>query len=739
MRRRLSIVLVISILWIGIGSFLWPVKLSKDGKFIIPDKVSGKIVIDGELNEATWKQEPIAPGFITVHPTFGKDLGLTTRVWAAYDGKNLYFAFHCLDPQPEKIKTSISQRDDILRDDFVGILLDAMGNRQASYDFYVNPNGIQADAVSSSIKGSDMTADFVWESKGKLGADGYTAEMCIPLESIRYQEGKGKEVKMGIIFVRSVPHLGARAYWPEKQRWEHTEFNAMATLVYKNLKERRFMLEMLPNFTFSRNAERTDADTWDNSSETNLGLGIKYGITSSITAEATINPDFSQVESDTFQAEVNLRYPIFYSEKRPFFLESKEVLGFTVIKDSMMASAVHTRRIVDPGWAAKVSGSAGKINFAVLAANDRSAGREWDAGINPNEGKSALFGIVRAKYNIGSDNFVGFLYTGRHFEGESNDVFGADVKYRFSKYLRGSLSYLNTNTRQAEGEPVQTGGGVNAMMEFYSPKLISWGIYERYSTDFYIATAFQNRVGISRGAVGIGPMFRLKIKALPWLKRLIPFVHYYRVFDLQTRMTDYSLEMATNFTFSPRGEINLEYWIEDEAWAGRLFNKKYFHSIGYIQLFKWLYFQEDITLGEQIYYHPFDPFLGNQKNLYFLLMLEPGKKLKLGMDYQYVIFKDKVNRQEIYSANIYNVFATYQFNKYFFLRGIVRYDGYRDKLLTDMLASFTLIPGTVVHLGYGSLYLRNQWQQGMWVPGQGDLMKMREGIFFKASYLWRIK
>ncbi|UCH94057.1 MAG: carbohydrate binding family 9 domain-containing protein [Candidatus Aminicenantes bacterium] len=723
------------------GNLLWSVRLSKDGQEIFTDRVTGKITIDGELEETAWKQPALTPVLKTILPTAGKDLQIETRIWAAYDKKNLYFAFYCRDPEPGKIKNSISQRDDIFRDDHVGISLDTMGSRQSSCDFFINPNGIQTDSVTSSLKWMDFTADFIWESAGKLTGDGYQVEVRIPLESIRYQvsKGKNKEVKMRVFFFRSIPHLGIKAYWPMMNYWKQMEFNAMATLVYTGLKTGGLKMEILPNFTFNRDSERIEENKWDKSTFTNLGVGIKYGITSSITAEATVNPDFSQVESDAFQVEVNRRYPLFYSEKRPFFLESKEVLEFTIIKESMMLSAVHTRRIVDPGWAAKVSGTSGKLNFAVLAANDRSAGQPWETGTNPHEGKSAFFGIARAKYNIGGDNFIGFLYTGRHLGDQRNDVVGGDLKYRFSKYLKGSFSYLHTATRQEQGDSLEIGSGVNAMLEFYSPKLVTWGIYERYSTDFFMATAFHNRVGISRGACGIGPILPVKIKQLPWLKRIIPFVHYYRLYDLGTKMTDISREFAVNLGFSPIGELNLEYWHENEAWAGRIFDKKYFHSIGFIQLFKWLQLYEDITIGEQIYYHPSDPFKGSAKTINLTFLLEPTTKLKLGLDYWYSDFKEKQTGRKIYSLNIYDLFTTYQFNKYFSLRGIVRYDSLQDKLLTDFLASFTLIPGTVVYLGYGSLYLENQWQNGMWIPGQGDLLKMREGIFFKASYLWRLK
>jgi len=246
-----------------------------------------------------------------------------------------------------------------MMDDFVAIMLDGLGNRQTSYEFFINPHGIRMDAVDSAVSGMDVTPDFVWESAGKLTPDGYQVEVRIPLDSIRCQKGKGKdkEVQMGVLFYRSVTHLGMAGCWPEFQPGQ-TIFNGMSKIIYQGLKKGGLRLEILPNFTYNRSSERNETETWDKNTDTNLGIALKYGITSSITAEATVNPDFSQVESDVFQVEVNQRYPLFFSEKRPFFMESQEVLDFTVVHDAMaslleygmMVSPIHTRRIVDPGW-----------------------------------------------------------------------------------------------------------------------------------------------------------------------------------------------------------------------------------------------------------------------------------------------------------------------------------------------------------------------------------------------------
>jgi hypothetical protein len=747
--RSLIITLTIGILILTLSghvSLLRAVELLEGDSIIIPDKVSPShpIKIDGELNEEAWKLPPINKKFKSIYPNYGDPLTQETLVWASYDKKNLFFAFKCFDAEPNKIKTSIAQRDSISNDDRVGILLDASGNKQTGYEFYINPNGIQEDAVNSavSVSGSDKSPDFVWESAGKITPEGFQVEVRIPLESIRYQAGK--EVKMGVIFIRQISRLGTRGTWPEIQPGQ-TLFNFMAVLLYKDLRE-SLKLEVLPNFTYSHSSDRQEVDTWAKETDTNIGVGVKYGITSSITAEATINPDFSQVESDAFQVEVNQRYPVFYSEKRPFFMESKEVLDFGVAKWGMMVAPIHTRFIVDPGWAVKFSGSTGRMNFALLAANDRAPGRAWEGGVNPDEGKSALFGIVRAKYNIGSDNSIGILYSGRYFAGQSNHAAGADLMYRLSKNIRATLSYLYTATREAEGAPLKEGNGWNAMLRYSTTTFFSMAAYERYDTDFFMASAFINRIGIGRWIIGAGPRFNMKIKKVPWFKLIQPYVYYLKLHDLGTKMDDTSWIFGVTFSFAPMGEVNFEYYSEDEAWAGELFHKKYFVGMGSIQLFKWLYLYGSFISGDSIYYDFQNPFMGRGHTFNMSAAVQPNIKLNIAFNYSYTDLHQRQNSPpvpgvkegKVYSLNIYNFRTTYQFNKYFFIRGILRYNSYQERLLTDFLASFTLIPGTVVHLGYGSIYLRNQWVDNRWVPGQGDFLPMKRGLFFKASYLWRI-
>jgi len=718
-------------------NFVQAVQLQESGNIIIPDRTTEAIKIDGDLNEKIWSNESISEDFFTIYPVFGEKLGHMTKIWMAYDNHNLYFAFKCLDHEPGKIKTSISRRDTIAsRDDSVGVVIDAVGNRQASYEFYVNANGIQEDGLTSAVNGwsYDNSPDFVWDSGGKIVDDGYQVEISIPLENLRFKSGE--EVKMGIIFMKNISRLGKIGAWPVIEAGQ-TQFNAMATVIYRGL-EKGLKLEVLPNFVYSRDVEREDGGSWgENDVSKNIGVSFKYGITSSITGEATFNPDFSQVESDAFQVEVNQRYPVFYSEKRPFFMEGTDVFDFGLISQGMMISAVDTRRIVDPGWAAKLSGTSGKMIFTLLAANDNAPGRAQDSQTNANEGKDALWGIFRAKYSLGGDNSLGVLYSGRHFAGDKNNVLGTDLQYRLFKNARVKLSYLYSRTKVADEGQNKNGGGLNAMLEYSSREVDVVAAYERYSENFLMYSAFQNRTHISRGIFYLGPS--IYVKKLNWIQRLQPHVQYSRLYDMGTRMFDTNWWVGIDAYFTRGGFIRFEFRRDKEEWQGQLYSQKYLFAFARVQLFKWLYMDGFCRYGDQIYYHPEEPCLGTGPNISIGFVLQPGVKLNMNLQYVYNALYRKTDDLKLLSVDIVNLQATYQFNKYFFIRGAVRYDDYQEKLLTDFLASFTLIPGTVIHLGYGSLYEQKEWRDNQWVPGQDRFLNMKNGLFFKISYLWRIK
>jgi hypothetical protein len=705
---------------------------------VLPTKKTVKI--DGVLDDEIWNQ-PALNGtnqeFQTYNPMHGDTLPQKTRVWVSYDSRNLYFAFKCMDTDPEKIKTSVTRRDNQWNDDWVGIALDAMGNGQATYDLFVNPSGVQGDIYMTLNNGEDSSPDWVWESAGRVTEDGYVVEIKLPLKSIRYKSGKS--VDMGILFWRRISRLGVSGAWPALVSGE-SRFKVMATMNLKNLESSR-NIEILPSITHGSTRQRVSASKWGAMDKnTDAGISIKYGFTSAMTGELTVNPDFSQVESDSFQVNVNRRYPIFYSEKRPFFMESQGLFNIAGTGgDYNMSTAVHTRRIVDPSWGARFTGTVGKTTFGVLASQDRFPGQAWEDETNPNEGKSAFFSIARAKHNFGSNSYVGVLFSRRDFAGTHNQVIGGDSKIRLARSHTMEMTFMNSRTWESDsiGNDSRSGNMMVLSYEHFTNKLGIMAFVEHYGKNFQLDTGFYNRTGITSGTFYFGPQFVPSSKKLSWIKRINPFFFGFYLHDTITDMDDMLALFAIRFSFTRQGWFRTDFRFHNESWVDQTFKKKGIRVQGGLQLYKWINIEGNVSYMDSIYYDAEEPFLGKNLSMGGGVTIQPNSKFRQGIYLDYVDFRDPDTDKRVYDAFILNSSTTYQFNKYFFLRGIVRYDNYQENLLTDFLASFTLIPGTVVHVGYGALYEKDYQGIDLSRTDPSKFIQTRQSFFFKASYLWR--
>jgi hypothetical protein len=717
---------------------LTAVELDENAQRVVPDLIAAAVKIDGQLSEEAWSLAPIRRQWTTFNPTYGETLDFPTDVWLAYDRGNLYFAFRCHDPEPAKIKTSLAKRDSGGSDDWVGVAIDGLNNRQSTCEFYVNPSGVQLDGMATAMYADnlDTAHDFVWESAARIDAGGYTAEIRIPLESLRFKGGA--KVEMGMMFFRHISRLGRMGSWPEIKVGRN-QFHFLAAVVYDELKK-GLNLELLPNFTLNRGSARHEDDSWRAAEWTaTTGLSLKYGLSSSVTAEATINPDFSQVESDAFQVEVNQRYPVFYSEKRPFFMEGVNAFDFGMINNGMMLASVYTRFIADPDWAGKLSGTAGRTQFALLAADDRAPGLEWEEGANPDAGRRAYWGLLRLKYSLGSDDSLGLIYSGRSFAGGYNQVAGADLQYRMFQSLRLLVSYLHSETVDATGEPSRSGNGFSAMAQYSDRRWQTWATAEIWDKDFAMASAFLYRSAIRRGQFFLGRNLYPR-RGSSWLERMQATFRFEAVHDITTGLDDHSANLTFSLYPKRNGLFRVVYSSGGEGWAGRHFSLQTWAASGRMQVCRWLFAFAYFGFGDKIYYDPQDPFLGSGSQLQLLATVQPSIHLNLDLEYIRDVLSRRAHglREPVYAVQIANLLASYQFNRFFFVRGALRYDDYQKQLLTDFLASFTLIPGTVIHLGYGSLYEGRPWADAHWVPGSGRLREMKNSLFFKVSYLWRI-
>ncbi len=694
-------------------------------------------VLDGILDDEAWQTAAVVDDpWITYNPVNGNELPQRTRAYLAYDDQNLYFAFHCLDSSPDQIKTSLTKRDGIFEDDWVGLSIDTVGGKKYGYEFFVNPSGAQADAFRTGDM-EDSSTDWVWYSAGRIVADGYIVEIRQPLKNLRFSSGK--DVRMGIIFWRRISRLGMSGSWPRLLPGQSMG-GSQAELRITEL-ARPLVLEALPSFTYTSGRDRLSPVAWSGADQTrDLGFAVKYGITSSIVAEATLNPDFSQVESDALQVTVNQRYPVLYSEKRPFFMEAGNLFDLGGVGDGLgnMIMPVNTRSVVDPQWGIRLTGEQGKASFALLAAADRSPGNSWEGEVNPDLGRQATFWISRGKLGLGRDNYIGMLYSGREFGAEYNRALAVD----FSLHLLGNHLLMGHYIQSFSNQPAAgavNGGYLTAEYAYNRGNTAILAMIENIDSGFQMDTAFYQRSGIATAKLYLQTRIVPNAKKLPWLFGITPSLYAAVIQDKVSGMDDTELMVEGRANFTRKGQLAGYYYLGRECWAGRAFQRSTAQLSVSLQPFKWLNIHSCYGFGNAIYYDPVDPFLGHRTQLHANFTLQPTQNLNLFAEHSISRFRRPDSGEKVYDQGIWHGRLTYQFNSKLFVRGLVQYDTFFQRVLGDFLASFTTIPGTVLYLGYGSLNESRSWVDGGWQRGvTGDrFYQARQSLFFKVSYRYQ--
>jgi hypothetical protein len=687
--------------------------------------------IDGRLDDAAWTREPLQIGeWVSYNPLYGERLPHRTRVWATYDARYLYFAFDCTDPEPSRIKTSIARRDSMFSDDWVGLKLDAMGNGQTSYDMFVNPSGVQGDILTSSARGETSSVDWVWDSAARQTPEGYVVEIRVPVQSIRFKSGA--EVPMRVLFWRRVSRLGMSVAWPDLPPGK-SAFERQTTMMVRNL-EWQGVREVIPSVTESINQARQSPTAWSSADDTtNLGVSAKLGLTSAVTLDGTINPDFSQVESDAFQVQVNQRYPVFFSEKRPFFMEGMGIFELAGSGgDGNMIASVHTRRIVDPLFGAKLSGTIGKVTFGTITAADAAAGRveaQYD-------GKRKLYNIARATYSLGPGSYAGAIVTDTEFAGGYNRVAGGDLSLKIGRQLV-SATFLQSASAAPGADQTTTGAMAQAMYAFNSRRYGLAAQIEHYDEQFQMDTAFYNRTGTTGGWAYAGVNLYPDKNRASWVKKVNPFVFYQRVHDRVQGGDDDVQVFAVRANFTRNGSLRADVLRIQEAWAQREYNTVIYRLQGSVQATRWLYISGNVRRGDGLYYDSVNPFVGPSSLQSATVTFQPSARLAQNVTVQRVTLDRPGGAGQVYDVRVVNTRTTYQFTPRLAVRGIVQYDSSRRRVLGDFLSSYEVRPGTVFYAGYGTLFEQREYREGGWRPGEGDYLTTNRGVFIKASYLHR--
>src|SRR5882724_2686579 len=426
-------------------------------------------VIDGKLDDEVWKTAAVFKDFYQVQPGDNITPSKPTEAMIGYDAKTIYFAFHCYD-EPDKIRATVAKRDDVFGEDNVRVFLDTFNDQRRAYVLGWNPLGVQQDGIMTEGSGQDFSVDIVMESKGMITTDGWTLEVAVPFKSLRYEAGKGK--LWGIHIWRNIDRFNDEIdSWMPNSRDISSQLSQEGHITgLENISTER-TLEIIPSVTLSETGKRVNALSLAQMAANpalldpgrilnqpikfDIGLTAKYSLTPTVTLDLAINPDLAQVEADQTVVTANQRFPIFFDEKRPFFLE-----GIDIFKTSIRA--VHTRAIIDPDLAVKLSGKRGKNTFGILLASDNAPGNftaeeRLDSKTLPAIqrflDKNAYIGILRLKRDIGTGSNIGLLLTSYNFIEKHNQLGGIDGRFKISKQKTFSFQVLGSTSRRCFSEP----------------------------------------------------------------------------------------------------------------------------------------------------------------------------------------------------------------------------------------------------------------------------------------------
>jgi len=420
-------------------------KPNESPEVLIGKILNGQIELDGELKEEIWENAVKINNFCEVEPGDNVKPEVNTEVYMCYDDDNVYFGFVCYDDAPEKIRKTLTQRDAIYNDDFIGVMIDTYGEGKQAYELLINSKGIQADLLWTTPGNEDDTYDAIWYSEATVLNDRWEAEISIPFKSIRFPSKDVQEWKMHII--RNRPRENRQQMsWVKIERNSTTLFSQSGKLKGIEKIKGGNNIEILPYFTSSQSgsiSDYSDANSkFDNEKiKGQFGFNLKYGISSTLTADFTYNPDFSQIEADAGIISVNSPFALFYSEKRPFFIEGANIF-------SSPLRVVYTRTINNPVAAMKLSGKIGKNEIGYFTAYDNNTPfiipfEDNSDFISTN--RKSLSNIFRFKHTLNNESYVGFLFTDRQVNKPGNDFLNVDGYNRvfgFDGYVNLSENYF---------------------------------------------------------------------------------------------------------------------------------------------------------------------------------------------------------------------------------------------------------------------------------------------------------
>jgi len=661
-------------------------------------------IIDGKFDPVYEKFLKIDK-FYQIEKKWGYPISEKTVAYIGFDDKNFYFAIKCYDSKPSRIRATLSKRDKFENNDMVIFFLDTFQTKRKSLVFGFNPLGIQLDGIrdDENYKSNmDFAWDTLWYSIGKIYDWGYFVEARIPFRSLRFRSNRNVQ-EWGFVIGRIIAGKGETAVSFNFDRKKRGVLSQADTLILnKRLISGRNM-EIIPTFTGLKNkGDKINPE---------FGLSFKYGITSNSTIDFTINPDFSHIEADEGMIDINQRYALYYSEKRPFFLEAKEMF-------EMPMNLFYSRRIVSPQWGVKFTGRFGKFGIGLISAKDTSS---FEDIRNVSEGgeDEAFVNIVRLKYEIMDSSHIGLFFSSKNWNDKDNYVLSTDSFLKFGNFgLRMMGSFSKT---------VDKNGNILFGEFSYSKNDIFFGAgYFQISPEFDSQIGFIKKQSYRRLYFYSGYSFYPNLKEI---KSIRPSIFIMKDFDWQTgNMIESSNTLKLNVKAFNNTFFNFIFRKGMENYKNNDFDKLGFGGGVFSDINKYVSFSVFFMLGDSINYDPNNPYLGYAFFGRFSLNLNLFNRSLLQLSYKdYFFYKDAGGELQ-YKMNIFRLRNIFMFSREISSRLIYEFNDYYESHFLSFLLSYELNPATVVYLGVsGTFYKKDQ-----------EIKNENYSIFFKLSYLLRI-
>lgn len=729
-----------------------------------------------EPNSDAARQMLKVTGFVQRYPHGGAPVSHRTEAYLGYDAKQFYAVFVCFD-DPAKVRAHLGRREDIYDDDQVEIMLDTFQDRRRAYAFQVNPLGVQWDAIWTEVPHEDtftsdphfdVSFDTLWYTKGKLTNQGYVVWMAIPFRSLRFVPKQDQ--KWGIILYRGIARDNENAFWPEISLKVEGRLNQAAT--GEGIREvspgRNMQFIPYAAMRAFRAPDLRDPAVpsfSQRSAEGRIGLDSKFVLRDQFVLDTTVNPDFSQVESDEPQVTVNQRFAVFFPEKRPFFMENTDYFTTPI-------NLLFTRNIGDPSAGLRLTGRAGPYSLGLLATDDRGPGKAVPDS-DPLTGERAYFTVARLKRDLWKQSSLGVIYTDRElpFTGSFNRIGGIDGRLKFGRNWTSVFQGVVSSTQF--GSFYQAGPAYKANLQYASDHLAYTAIYTDYSPGFTTQTGFVNRVDIREIYQNLSYQYRPKTGFLlaatggmevdpVWAHDGTRLDTYYRP-SLQL-----DLKRQSFLNIFPYVEYRER--LRPSDFPGLLINNQDYHEhyssisggtnplsqIGLSVYYDWgnriNFVPAPVPAGQPICNSPLcAPYIARWDQAISSLTLKPVRSLKIENSYLFSRLRAKDSASAIYNNHILRSKWNWQFTRELSLRVILQYSSTlanpgltslsTDKTFnTDFLITYLLHPGTAVYVGYNSnlanpgLGLDPTTQQAAYL---NRFTNDSRQFFVKVSYLFR--